>query len=510
MSQTSSNNKRIAKNTLLLYFRMLLIMVVTLYMSRVVLEALGVEDFGIYNVVGGVVSMLGVLSGTMSSAISRFFTFELGKGDDEQLKRVFCSSVTIQLFLCLIVLIVAETVGLWFLNSKMNIPDGRIFASNWVFQFSVITFCVNLLSAPYNAAIIAHERMTAFAYVSIIEAVIKLAIAYMITISPFDRLLFYALLMMLVSLLVRFCYTWYCKKHFEECVFHFLYDRLLLKKMFGFAGWNFIGASSAILRDQGGNILINIFAGPAVNAARGIAMQVSHAVLLFSQNFMTAVNPQITKNYANGNHEYMMTLIYQGSRLSFYMLLLFSLPLFLNTEFVLDLWLKKVPEHAVLFTRLALAFAMSSCLSGPLITAMLATGNIKNYQLVVGGLQMLNLPVSYLLLMFGLIPEVVAIVAVIIDQCCMFARVFMLQNMIHIDMKKFYKKVFFNVISVAIIASIVPFFLKINLSESLLSFVIVSSFSVFFVLLTSLFVGSTSIERQFVFSKVKKLIVNKL
>lgn len=376
-------------------------MAVSLYTSRVVLNALGVEDFGIYNVVGGVVAMFSVLSGSLSTAISRFITYELGKGNKENLNKIFSSAVTIQFGLAGIIILLAETIGIWFLNIKMNIPEVRMEAANWVFQFSIITFAINLISVPYNASIIAHEKMSAFAYISILEAVGKLTIAYLITISPIDKLIFYAILMCVVALIVRLTYGNYCKRHFSECTYHFSWDKLLLKQMFGFAGWNFIGASSAILRDQGGNVVINLFCGPTVNAARGIAFQVNNAVNQFVTNFMTALNPQITKSYASGDKEYMMTLIFQGARLSFYMLFLLSLPILVNTHYILTLWLKIVPEHAVLFVQLILIFALSESISQPLITAMLATGKIRNYQIIVGGLQMMNLPVSYILLQIG-------------------------------------------------------------------------------------------------------------
>ena len=332
MTNTSANNKRIAKNTLLLYFRMLLIMAVTLYTSRVVLATLGVEDFGIYNVIGGVVAMFSVISGSLSSAISRFITYELGRGNKERLKVIFSSSVVIQVCLALLICILAELGGVWFLNNKMNIPMERMDAANWVLQCSIVTFMINLISVPYNAAIIAHERMKAFAYVSILEAILKLAVVFVLYLSSFDKLATYAVLLVAVAIIIRLIYGYYCKKHFEECKFHFVYDKSVLKDIGGFAGWNFIGSASGILRDQGGNIVINLFCGPAVNAARGIATQVQNAVYGFASNFMTALNPQITKNYAIGNRDYLMFLLYQGSRFSFYLLLLLSLPILLNTK----------------------------------------------------------------------------------------------------------------------------------------------------------------------------------
>lgn len=502
MSNTTENNKRIAKNTLVLYFRMLFLMAVSLYTSRVVLNALGVEDFGIYNVVGGVVAMFSVLSGSLSAAISRFITYELGKGNQENLNKIFSSAVTIQLGLAGIIILLAETIGIWFLNVKMNIPEVRMEAANWVFQFSILTFAINLISVPYNASIIAHEKMSAFAYISILEAVGKLFIAYLITIAPMDKLIFYAILMCVVALIVRFTYGNYCKRHFCECTYHFIWDKQLLKSMFSFAGWNFIGASSAVLRDQGGNVVINLFCGPAVNAARGIAFQVNNAVNQFVVNFMTALNPQITKSYAAGDRGYMMTLIFQGARLSFYMLLLLSLPILVNTHYILALWLKIVPEHAVLFVQLILIFALSESISQPLITAMLATGKIRNYQIIVGGLQMMNLPISYILLRLGYFPEIVIVIAICISQCCLAARLILLRGMIGLSITQYLKNVYLNIIVVSIIAMILPLISAYYIKESFISFIIISFIAVICTFSSIYFLGCNNQEREFIHQKL--------
>ena len=505
MSLQSNNNKRIAKNTLLLYFRMLFMMVVSLYTSRVILNALGVEDFGIYNVVGGVVAMFNIISGSLSAAISRFITYELGKGDQSKLNKIFSASVTIQLLLSLIIVVLIESVGVWFLNAKMTIPVERMTAANWVLQFSIITFVINLISVPYNAAIIAHEKMSAFAYISILEVLGQLATALLIVVAPIDRLVFYALLMCLVALLVRFAYGSYCKKHFEECHYHIRWDSDVLKTMFGFAGWNFIGATSAILRDQGGNIVINLFCGPTVNAAKGISMQVNSAITAFARNFMTALNPQITKSYASEDKDYMMTLIFQGARLSFYMLLLLSLPILANTHYILVIWLKLVPEHAVLFVQLILIFAMSESISNPLITAMLATGKIRNYQIVVGGLQMMNLPISYICLCMGCIPESVLIVAIVISQCCLAARLYMLRDLIGLSSIQYMKKVYLNVLGVAILSMVLPGLLSFYMKESFLSFVLITLLALSCTCMAEFYVGCTMKERAFVLDKVNKI-----
>lgn len=483
---------------------MFLLMGVNLYTSRIVLQALGVEDYGIYNVVGGIVSMFSLLSGSLSAAITRFINYEIGQDNTQKLNHIFCSAVTIQFFLGLIILLGAETLGIWFLNVKMNIPELRMHAANWVFQFSILTFIINLISTPYNASIIAHERMSAFAYISIIEAILKLAIAFLITVSPIDKLIFYALLMCLVSLLVRFIYGNYCKKHFEECRYHFIWNKHLLKDMFGFAGWNFIGASSAVLRDQGGNIVINLFCGPAVNAARGIAVQVNNAVGGFVGNFMTALNPQITQSYSSGNHSYMMSLIQKGSRYSFYLLLILSLPILINTDYILHLWLGKYPEHTTNFVQLVLIFALIESISNPLITAMLATGKIKNYQIVVGGIQMMNLPISYLLLRFGTIPETVLFVAITLSICCLLARLYMLRSLIQLKAKVFLYEVVMNIAIVTGFSSITLLIIKyVYFSDlSFINFIALSTISIFFSTGYIFLLGCKPQERKFIQEKL--------
>ncbi len=504
MSQ--SNNKRIAKNTLLLYFRMLFIMAVSLYTSRVILDALGEVDFGIYNVVGGVVAMFTMLSGSLSAAISRFITYELGKGNRERLKTIFSTAVFIQIGLGILIFLLIEIIGVWFLNYKMNIPIDRMDAANWVLQISAITFFVNLISVPYNATIIAHERMSAFAYISIIESLGQLGVSFLIRYSPFDRLVYYALLMLTVALVVRCTYGVYCNRHFEESRVRWVFDKQLLKEMFGFAGWNFIGASSALLRDQGGNIIINLFCGPSVNAAKGIATQVQKAVMSFSTNFMTALNPQITKSYAVGNNDYMMQLIFQGARLSFYLLLFLSLPILVNTEYILGIWLKETPAYSAIFVQLALLFALSESISSPLVTAMLATGRIRNYQIVVGGLQMLNLPVAYITLRFTHRPEVVLLTALVISQICLAARLIMLRKMIGLKVRRYLQNVYLNVCLVTIISTIVPGLCSYYTENSFSRLIWLSAMCFISVACVEYYIGCSKSERDFVNKKIQNII----
>ncbi len=328
-STAQENNKRIAKNTMFLYVRMFFIMAVSLYTSRVVLSTLGVDDFGIYNVVGGVVSMFGFLNGALAVCTQRYLNYELGRGDANRLQKVFITSLTIHALISIIVVILAETIGLWFLYNKMTIPDARMNAAFWVYQFSIITTVVLMMSVPYNAAIIAHEKMSAFAYISVLEVILRLAIVFLLQIGNFDRLIFYAFLMLVVQMSIRVIYGLYCNKHFCETKFRMLWDGTLFREMLGFSGWSIFGNLAGVASTQGLNILLNMFFNPIVNAARGISVQVQNALMQFSVNFQTAMNPQITKSYATGDYNYMHGLIYRSSKFTFFLLYLFSLPIIL-------------------------------------------------------------------------------------------------------------------------------------------------------------------------------------
>lgn len=500
---SNSNNKRIAKNTLLLYGRMLLLMAISLYTSRVLLHAIGVEDYGIYNVVGGVVAMFSIISSSLSAAIQRYITFELGKSDEGNPQKVFSTSINIQLVLIILVLILLETIGIWFLNCKMVIPNNRMVAANWVFQFSIITFCVNLWSIPYNACIIAHEKMSAFAYISIIEAISKLAICFLVKQSAVDRLMLYALLMLIVGLVIRFLNGWYCKKNFSECRYKAELDEGLLKEMFTFSGWNFLGATSSVLNTQGINLILNVFFGPSVNAARGIAVSLSNAVVGFANNFMVALNPQITKNYASCNFDYAYTLVFQGARLSYYILWILCLPIIITTPYLLQLWLGEVPENACIFTQLVLVYSLSEALGGPLITLMLANGNIRDYQIVVGGLQLFNLPICYVVLKLGGAPYTVFIVGIALSIFSELARIIMLRRMIPFPGLRFIKSVLLNVLLVSILSAIVPMltYLKFGL-ESFIDFVTLCIVSVICTTIVIYFGGCSKSERILISSIV--------
>lgn len=506
----AENSKRVAKNSIILYMRMFFLMIIGFYTSRVILKSLGVVDFGIYNVVGGVVALFSVISKSLSSACSRFLNFEMGKGDKNSLKIVFSSSLTIQIFIAIIIFILCEIFGVWFLNYKMVIPPDRLYASNWVLQFSIITFCSNLIMIPYNAAIIAHEEMRTFAFVSIYDGVTKLVIAFLVSFSPIDRLIFYSVLLCLLQLSVQYIYISYSKKHYEECRYVYIYNKSVWKELVSYSGWNFIGAASGILRNQGGNILVNLFYGPTLNASRAVSNQVLHAVNGFVSSFMIAVRPQITQSYASGNKTYMMRLIYKSSKFSYYMLFLICLPVILNIESILSLWLPQIPDRAFAFVRLTLVFTMIESISEPLITAQLATGRIKNYQLIVGGIQLLNLPISYFIFKFYTVEaETFLIVAICLSLCCLVARLLLLKNMIRLDIKHFIKNVILKIFTVSVLSSMIPVYLQFSLEQSnynmvinILSCLLISSTII-------LYVGCNKSERHWIVNKIN-ILYNKI
>ena len=421
MTSNIRNTKNIAKNTFFLYIRSIVVMAVGIYTSRVVLQTLGVEDYGVYNVIGGFVAMFSILSASLVNASQRFISFEMGKAEP-QMNRIFCGTVSIHLLLSLVVFVAFETFGVWFLNTQLNIAPERMTAANWVFQCNVITFCINLISVPFNASIIAHERMNIYAYISIFEAFAKLGIVYLLWISEYDKLIVYAFLMLAVSMTLQFIYWIYCKKNFDECHFSFIIDKPLFKEMMGFIGWNFFGSTAGILSTQGINILINIFFGVALNAARGLADQVNNAINTFVNNFMTAMNPQITKSYAAGDYDYMKSLMVRGAKYAAILYWLIALTIFIETDEILRIWLVEVPDYAPIFLRLTIIYSIFKSLAIPIYTGMLATGNIKKYQLIMGGLNIMAFVLCYIFFVSGLGPEYGYISTIIIAVVQLFVR----------------------------------------------------------------------------------------
>lgn len=502
MSQSS--NKQIAKNALALYLRMFLTMLVGLYTSRVILQALGVEDYGIYNVVGGFVSMFSLISGSLASSVSRFLTFELGRGDMEKLKRVFNTSIFVLMGLAVIVLIATETFGIWYLNNKMVIPEARMTAAMWCFQLSLVTFVVNLINQPYTAAIIAHERMDIYAYLAISDSILKLLICFAVLHSPIDRLIFYAILLCCVSLINQTIYVIFCKRKFEECTFHLIFDRSLFKDMFGFAGWNFIGSSAAILTSQGSNLLLNWAGGPVVNAAYGIANTVSSLVSQFVGNFTQAFTPQITKRYAAKEYDSLMQLLIYGSKYSYFLMFLMALPIMLTAEFLLELWLGQVPEHAVWFVRFIILGNLFDAISRPVVNAKNATGRIRNYQIVVGGILMLVLPLSYVCIKIGLPVESVTATAAVISFVAVLARMYMLRgDFPSWSSSIFLRSVVIRVLVVSVIAAILPLAAHVMIPAGWTNFIVTGALSLLSAIICILYLGCDKPERELIISKVK-------
>lgn len=502
------DSARIARNSLLLYGRTIIIMVISLYTSRIVLNTLGVEDYGIYSVVGGVVSMLTVMSASLTAASQRFITFELGKKEGQELNRVFSTTVIIHAALGLLFLVAAETLGVWFLNTRLNIAQERMSAANWVFQGTMVVFIFNILSVPYKASVIAHERMTAFAYITILEATLKLGAAFAIQVLVFDTLASYGVLVAVGGAIVWVSFLLYSRKNFAECRFRYDINKDILKRMTGFAGWNFIGASSNVIRKQGINVLLNLFQGVILNAARGISLQVEHALMNFLNSFLTAIKPQITKSYAAGDRVYFLKLITTGARFSFYLLFILSLPILLETAFVLKLWLKTVPDYAVVFVKLTLIYILVESLSKTLITAMLATGRIRKYQIIVGGINLLNLPVSYVFLKMGFEPTIVYAVAILLSVAMLASRLILLKDMISLPVVDYLWNVVFKVILVGVVASLLPYLVLRIMEAGVLRFV----FTVFFSLVSSTVViyfgGLSNEEKNFAKRGVGKLFMN--
>lgn len=470
MTDTAQNNKRIAKNTLLLYLRMLFMMAISLYTSRVVLKTLGVEDYGIYNVVGGAVAMFGFINSSMSSATQRYITFALGKGNFQKLQKVFSTALQIHALIAVLIVFLGETVGLWFMYEKMQIPADRMDAAFWVIQCSILSTVVMIISVPYNADIIAHEKMSAFAYISVLEAVLKLAIVYILMIGSIDKLVLYALLLLIVQILIRFCYSIYCNRHFNETKYKHVWDKELFKEMTGFAGWSMFGNLSAVLFGQGLNILLNVFFGPVVNAARAVAVQVQNAIQQFVANFQMALNPQITKTYAKGEMSEMHKLMFRSARFSFYLLFFLSLPVLFETDFILTIWLETVPENTVIFLRIMICTSLIYALANPLIIANQATGKVKKYQAVCGSILLLILPVSYIVLKMGFPAYSVFIVHFAMESFAQVARMIILRPLIGIRIREYFKYIYTPVILVVLFSIIIPFVVYESMNEAVSRF----------------------------------------
>lgn len=398
MSIQSQNNKRLAKNTLILYARMLFTVGISFYSTRLILANLGVSDYGVYNVIGGFVSMFYMVTATMTQAVSRFLTFELGRNDPKKLQQTFSTSLNILLLLALLVVLLSETIGLWFVNTKLNIEPDRMTVANWIYQFSLLSFVLEMISVPYSASVISHEKMGAFAFVTIAKVFLTFGIALSLAASPIDKLVFYGILVLAVSVSIQLMYWIYCKKNFPECQYSTHIDKVLFKDMFGFAGWNFLTTCTSMLSSQGVGIMLNMHFGTAINAARGIASQINGTVGAFSRNFTTALNPQITKSYATGDIAYTTKLVCRGAKFSYLLFLFIALPCMFEVDFFLSKWLTEVPTYAGIFVQLTFLNTLVETLLNSNETLNRASGKIRKFQIIISVAQLLILIVSYIVL----------------------------------------------------------------------------------------------------------------
>ncbi len=504
MSQTSDNNKRIAKNTLFLYFRMLFMMAISLYTNRVVLDKLGVTDFGIYNVVGGVVVMLGFLSGCMSNSVQRYLSYELGKNNKDGVNRVFNVALVAHGCIAIFVFLVMETVGLWYLNMCMNIPETRVNAANWVFQCSLLTTIFTIMQVPYNAIIVSKEKMGIYAYISILEVSLKLLVVYILAIGNYDRLKLYGVLIMLVTIGVLMVYRIYCIRKFEEAKFRYVKDWNLFKELLSFSGWNMLSEVAWTFTGPGVNLILNAFYGPVVNAARGLAEQVNGAVSRFVQNFQTAVNPQLIKLYAADEMEEMTKLLFRSTRFSYFLLFTLSLPLIFEMDYILHVWLKVVPQYTTEFCQLILICSLVSVNSTLLPKIAWAYGKIRNYQIIVSVVLFLNFPLSYIILKIGFSPLATTYVAIFIQLLIIWTRLYLVSKMVHLSKLRYFREVLLKNFIVTIVAVAFPTIIKLFIGESFGGFLSMIVVSVISALLSSYFLGMEANERTLVVNVVNK------
>lgn len=438
---------------------MVLVILVNLYTVRVIWQVLGIDDYGVYNVVGGIVTMFSFLNSAMVASSQRFISFELGTGNKDRLTKTFSISLRIHLILAFLIVILSETIGLWFLNTKLNIPINRIGAANWVYQCSIIAFVINIISVPYNACIVAHEHMKAFGYFGILEVIIKLLIVFLLLLIPFDKLITYAVLIVMMSATMRMIYGYYCRRNFEECRFRIVSDPHLMKDMFAFAGWSFVGNLGFSVKDQGLNILINMFFNVAVNAAKGIATQVGSVINGFAQSFQMAINPQITKRYAAGDIKSMINLVFSGCKYSVFLMLIIVLPLIMAADPILHLWLDDVAEYTTGFLQLTLVVALIDSIVNPITTALQATGKIKRFQIIISIIMIANIPFAWLWLSSDLNPYIVVFVAGITSVVAVIARLVLLHELVSYSYRAYFIQVIVPILITVTITSLVNWFI---------------------------------------------------
>ncbi len=503
---SQANNKRIAKNTMLLFVRMLITMGVSLYTSRIVLKALGVDDYGIYNLVGGIVSIFGFVNGSLSTATQRFITFEIGKGSSGNVSEIFSTCLLLHIIIAVMIVIIAEPIGLWLIYNKLLIPAERIIAAIWIFHFSLISTFLMIISVPYNASIVAYERMGAFAYISVSEAIMKLLIAFALLWTNYDKLIIYGGLLVTTQIIVICLYIFYCKRNFTNIRFVLSFEKTLFKEISQFASWSILGNVAYISYTQGLNLLLGMFFMPVVNAARGIAVQIQGVVNTFVMNFQTAINPQITKNYASGNIEEMHNLINRSSRFSFYLLLIISMPLFLETKRILMLWLGEIPEYTVIFVRLILMTTLINSFANPLIIAVKATGKVWQYESIVATLMLLILPISYILLRCGFDAWVVFAVHLCFEIIAQGARIRISSRLTNYSIEYYMREVLKKILLTGSISFVLPIVAYNCLPDTILSFFMVCIISFVSTIISIILWGLTKGEINLTKKKLLNII----
>lgn len=506
LTDTTNKSKRITINTMMLYFRMIITMVVALYTSRVVLNTLGIEDFGIYNITGGVVMMFAFFNSAMTSATQRFLSFAIGKGDLIELKKVFNATQTIHFFLGVIIFFLAETLGLWFVETRIVIPHDRMNAAIWVYHFSVLTFIVSIIQVPYDALIIAHEKMKVYAYVSILEVFLKLIIVFLLMWISFDKLKAYGVLIFVVVFIITLVFILYTRINFRESKFEIVRDKKMYNTLIKYSGWNLFGNIAFMTKVQGVNIILNIFFGPLINSAQAIANQVQAAVQGFVSNFQLAVNPQIVKSFANDEKEYLTSLIFRGSKFSFYLMYLLSLPIILEGKQILVFWLKSVPEYTFIFTTLTLVVILITCITGPLTTSIQATGKIANYQTIVGTLQIFILPISFVLLKLTNYPIIPLLVTICIETIALFICIYFSSKAVGFSIFEFIKEIFFKNLLIVILTFPILILIRDSIEPSFLRLILIGIISFALTAVVMYGFGLSKSERFIVKEAIKKML----
>jgi O-antigen/teichoic acid export membrane protein len=509
MTATSQNNRRIVKNTVMLYIRMLLLMLVTLYTSRVVLRVLGVEDYGLYSIVGSIVIFLAFINISMATASQRFLSFYQGRGNEERLSSTFNSILVVQGIIALIVLVVGETVGVLYIEFFLNVDPSKLSAAHIVYQFSLFSIVAKTVTVPYHASIIANERMNVYAWLSIMEGLLQLAVVFILQRLTDNKLVMYALMMFMTVLIVQLCYRIYGTRHFKECKFRKNWDRGTIRDVFSYSGWSLMGSFSSMATDQGVNMVLNSFFGVVVNAARGIAFQVSGAVTSLSGNFQQALNPQIVKTYAEEERESMHGLIMNGTRFCFYLLLVLSVPVLFNMHALLALWLGEVPAYTEIFCKLILINSLIYALSNTLHTGAMATGNIKKYQIVIATINLLNIPLCIIGLYLWYNPYLTAYIMITLSVIGFIVRLILTSRMTGMSVASFLRRTMLPTTLVVILSVAIAFGVD-HLIENHNIWTLILRIGVIFIVVVGMIatVGVTGNERQravnFVIRKIKR------